>query len=652
VFTRKITTFGFATLLLLTMCLQIKVPLQEQTENKDIMITQAPQIADYGDVLSSVLSTSVHYSGLPKVDDIYYKAYPGALPETIVDEFIGGETDWIEGPHRKDLLDAVVAAGHKVSDLNPMAEFTFFPINCRDYKTTSGEVNMPLNDSNFRIALSYIYGVDDKQTDIYNYYQAPWQYAIDNPIPDAQLPWYDASIHMPNTDWDAAWSLLQDVGYSVDGDGWLCKDWVKVRPPDGPAEGKITILYSAGDLACPEGPGGGMVRNFNDFITYIGAIGPTMQISPLDFYTLILELLYYRDFDLVCWYLTDLGVFADWLYDLLHSSNIGAGGSNICGIVDPDFDEWTEVILTSLSVTEVIEACSNVQQKFVYELMPWIPVGSDLAFCTVAREGDPPAGRGELMNIISMPNYGPRNDYSWMTMHWNYSWPGGTVATALYDEPTTLNPYTEESPYGWQMLDRAIEPIVRRDPVTLEDMPWIATNWTIEHWISIPELGIEHGSTATFYIRQDVTWQDGYPVTAYDCVYNMRTMRVYHPERYSRVWANLVYEEADGPYKFTAYFSQTSLYYASYVAETALLAPKHIIEAVEQQVEDGDLASFFDWDPAFSDYADLGLGPPPEEYPWMKQLVGCGPFVFDYYDRSLAVGHVAKYEDFFVNALP
>jgi ABC-type transport system substrate-binding protein len=593
---------------------------------------------------SSVLSQTVHHSGVPKVDDIYYKAYPGALPETVVNEFCAGETDWMGGPSISALHDQVVDAGHIISEMDPMAEFTFFPFNCRDYKETSGEPNAPMNDSSFRIALSYVYGVDDKQTDVFNYYGVGWQYAIWNPVPDAQLPWYNASIRMPDTDFDEAWNTLSAAGYTNDTD-WLQKDGVDVR-----AGGDIVCLYPTGATFYPDGPLGGLANNWNAFLAEIGVNGPQMTVAPTDFSTLVTELMFTRNYDIIGIGLTNLGIYVDWIYDLSHSDNAGPWGWNFAGIVDTDFDTWGEIILTDMVVDNVIAAASDWQEKFVYELMPWMPVRAGLEFCTTANDT-----RGKLENVIPMDNYGPSNDYSWMCLHWNdgiggRTWPGDSYIRALGDEPHSMNPYDEDTLYGWQFLDRAIIGLCGRNPVTLKLMPMVANNWTVDHWTSIPELGITDGSTATFFMRQDVTWQDGYPVTAYDCVYNMRTMRVYEPGRYSGSWAHLVYEEADGPYKFNVYFDSTSLYHADNVAGTALLAPQHIIEAVEQQVEDGELDHFFDWNPSFSNYEDLMDVAPPAEYPWMKQIVGCGPFVFDYYDRETAVGHVAKYEDFFVSA--
>jgi ABC-type transport system substrate-binding protein len=236
-----------------------------------------------------------------------------------------------------------------------------------------------------------------------------------------------------------------------------------------------------------------------------------------------------------------------------------------------------------------------------------------------------------------------------MTIHWKgelgVAWPRGNVTVAMGDEPDTLNPWTDCTTYGWQMLDRAITGLTMIEPVNLTDMPFVATDWEIMHWTSVPELGIVNGSTATFWLRQDVEWHDGETVTAYDCVANMRFMREHHPGRYSSTWKHLVYEEADGPYKFNVFFDETSLYYADYVAKTSLLVPEHVIEIVEATFTD-----YRDWRPCDNAYHDLTGQSPPTAYPWMTQLVGCGPFVFNYYDRDQAIGRAERYQDFFVNA--
>jgi len=92
---------------------------------------------------AEVPKSSVHFSGLPKLDEIYFKAYPGATPETIVDEFIDGVTDWIPGPYRADLLARVINAGHKVVECSAF-KVDYIVINCRDYKESSGETKLSI----------------------------------------------------------------------------------------------------------------------------------------------------------------------------------------------------------------------------------------------------------------------------------------------------------------------------------------------------------------------------------------------------------------------------------------------------------------------------------------------------------------------------
>jgi hypothetical protein len=620
---------------------------------------------------TSAMSVTVHQSGLPKVDEIYYKAYPGEDPDVIVDEFIDGVTDWLGGPSRKDLYNRVQGNNtygtvHTISEKDPMAEFTFFPINCRDYEGSTEKPNFPLNDSSFRLALSYIYGVNDKDDDIWNYYEAEWHHALGNPVPPVQEPWYDAPTQMPDTSNDTAWNtILSPANYTVaeyDGQQWLHKNVSgvlrPVRPPDGPHLGKIQFFYSTGALFYPQGPGGGMVKNFNAFITdYLGAEGPLMEIVPVDFLRLVLELMLYHDYDILGIGLTNMGRYTDWIYDLSHSSNDVTWGWNFAGIHDDDFDTWGETILTSMNETIVEIATANWTRKFVYELMPWMPVRYGDEFCTMANATL--THFGELTNLVQMDIYGPSNDYSWMAMHWKGTpgivWPGGNYSRALGDAPDTLNPLTDNTLYGWQFMDRAIVGLTTVSPVPnpqtgfLDPMPMIATNWTVAHWTSIPELGIAEGSTATFSIRQDVQWHDSWVndthyVDAYDCVANMRFMREYHPGRYSSTWAHLVYEEAEDPYQFNVYFDSTSLYYAGYVSGTSLLVPEEILDVVEGYWED--------WQPCdnATKYAGLGLGPPPPDYPDLTQLVGCGPFVFHHYDRGFATGKVEAFNKFFINA--
>jgi len=429
---------------------------------------------------------------------------------------------------------------------------------------------------------------------------------------------------MPNTDWDMAWSILQNAGYYVEG-GYLKKGGKIVR--------NMELRYSTGVLYWERGPGVGFVRAFNTFMAHIGATnGPTITAIPTAFGTLVTMLLFgYYDF--IC-----LGMQMHG-----YCPEIIAGLINETGINNTELSYYVEMWVNASPYSpEAYYAGFMVQYLCINELMPYFPVGGGMAVCTVARDS-----RGELMNIISVPGVCRFNRWSYMTIHWKgppgQAWPGGMVRIALNNEWTTLNPFNESTVYGWRILNTVISPLLIENP-NGGWLPWIATNMTVTPWISIPELGIKDGMKVTFYLRQDVYWHDLKPVTAHDCEKNMKLLITYKPSLYSRVWALLVYAEAEGPYTFEAYANKVDYYWPYEVAKVSLLVPKHIAQKIEE-VGGNPLTWNFT-----KPYKELmGVDPPPQ-YPFLTQLVGCGPYVLDYASLSTLTAHVVKFNEFFVNA--
>jgi ABC-type transport system substrate-binding protein len=57
------------------------------------------------------------------------------------------------------------------------------------------------------------------------------------------------------------------------------------------------------------------------------------------------------------------------------------------------------------------------------------------------------------------------------------------------------------------MLNNVIyDALINLDPVTFEELPWLAESWETEPWTT-PEGG--DGLKLTFNLRDDVTWHDG-----------------------------------------------------------------------------------------------------------------------------------------------
>ncbi len=70
----------------------------------------------------------------------------------------------------------------------------------------------------------------------------------------------------------------------------------------------------------------------------------------------------------------------------------------------------------------------------------------------------------------------------------------------------TITPLVSADAYASEVQNYVLEPLIARDPETLEWRGLIAEDWTVS----------EDGKTLTFRLRRDVTFSDGRPLTAYD----------------------------------------------------------------------------------------------------------------------------------------
>lgn len=79
----------------------------------------------------------------------------------------------------------------------------------------------------------------------------------------------------------------------------------------------------------------------------------------------------------------------------------------------------------------------------------------------------------------------------------------------LPSDPETLNPITANSVYALAVTGLVYEQLFNLDNETLKPKPWLARRW---------DISADH-LFYTFYLRDDVKWQDGRPFTADDVVY-------------------------------------------------------------------------------------------------------------------------------------
>lgn len=139
----------------------------------------------------------------------------------------------------------------------------------------------------------------------------------------------------------------------------------------------------------------------------------------------------------------------------------------------------------------------------------------------------------------------PRNEPDYATGDW--------YVDAFRTSVGKLTPLVSTDVYQNTIESFVLEPLIKRDPDTLEFRPWIARDWQIS----------EDGLTYSFDLREDVNFADGEPLTSEDVVftYDLITDPAINAPRLQPYYENVVSVEAEGPYRVV--FTMSEPYFKS-----------------------------------------------------------------------------------------
>lgn len=630
----------------------------------------------------------------PRIDEIWFKVIQSS--STAVADMKAGLIDYLPGaPTYKDYED-FQTLGFDTS-LAEMAAFAWFGFNCRDYTPSyaplPGKTLQPCNDSVFRTAMHYAIGTEEKAR-ITSALLGPLTYPCDSIVPPAQTEWHNPAVTMPKN-WALAEQMLLDAGYTVVGG--------KLYNPDGSEVRTMELLYSSGDLLLQTTVEEYCIvwnKFFEDMgVTAAGGGGYKLYpIKPMgmSFGAIVMKILSSHDFDIMTLGWTNLGRFCDYVYDFFNSKFAVPWAYNTGGFENDTCDDLTEIIKFSLDRVAINAAADEFQERFSYEWNPYIvrTAGYQAGVYGRAPHAPPydPVEIRRLDNWLAMPSYGADNDWTWSLMHWEDN-PTGTcdyINRRIAMPPSELHPWYSDELYEWNILDRVVAGllnIVPTGPDSLKDMPWIACNWTVTYW-KWPALGIENGMKVQFNLRHDVYWQNGDQVTAEDVMMNWDMLREWKPGRYSTMWENLIYTEMEDPFTVAAYVNQTSISTLYDFAGTGLFFPKRILQELEARLHNvthpwyHNARAFMPWledytaffkhkkipvDPAPVDplistkyegddiSGNIGHNPlgdfaePPKMVEEYTCLIGCNPYIYDYWHPMENIAHVVAFPKFWWN---
>lgn len=503
----------------------------------------------------------------PKIDELYMVIHRD--PDSQILALERGKLDVLGDITRPVDVDRLAADDRIELSISRGFHIFFMGFNLRQRPWDS----LPL-----RKAVSHAIPKQQIVRDLFSGYSAP----VSTYLPPVS-PYYEPDVPTYPHDPELARDILKEAGWSWDAGGRL------VPPGSDKPLDTFRLLSPAAQTAPTTME---IARRIADAL---GEIGLPVELEPLDF-SVMIRRLDVHDFDLfiMAWSLTR---DPDSLFAFFHSSMDMEGGYNIQGLHDPEVDRVTEKLRWAPDRETAVSAAREAQ-RLLSEKIPWIPIYSRFMIAAVTRDwkgivSSEVTTADNLWTLLSMePGKGPMRPVFW----------------ALPSEPRSLNPLSTGSAYDWQILGLVFDGMIAVDPYTLEDIPWLATRWTIETL----ESGKGPKTRLTFTLRDGVTWHDGKPFTSGDVRSTLLFLQENRIPRYYDSVRDIESVETPDDLTVVVTMGNTSYWHLHNIGGAPVL-PAHILAMVDD---------WKSWQPSRTAHP---------EAEGLSMLVGTGPFVFREY---------------------
>ena len=319
-----------------------------------------------------------------------------------------------------------------------------------------------------------------------------------------------------------------------------------------------------------------------------------------------------------------LGRIPDHLYALCHSSQDTTslwGARNAAGVNDTIIDALVETVKYGLDL-DAMEAAAKQAQEMLFD--PALPNADNYALSHMMLYSRTyfDSYNPNLRGIINSHGFGSENAWTFLNLDWV---PGferqidsrSGVISILYRKPVSLNPLYASSGNEWDILNRVFDGLITVNPYNHNDVPWLASDWAITQTTT--------GMDIDFTLRNDVTWQDGKPFTAYDVEFCLEFIKAHSVPRYQGTWSALedvVVTDAD---TFTIQCNREGIGLFYDFAALATMIPEHIWNRTwssDEAVLNYDPTEAYNVAPGYT----AGPNPPP------TNLFGTGLWRFQFYN--------------------
>lgn len=539
----------------------------------------------------------------------------------------------------------------------------FIAYNVRDtatiqsYYRTNINGHWPLHDVEFRHALIHSYDQLGIIPPIYGYVVTP----VRSLVPPAQSKYYspDAQTHPYNpgnpltsvAGDGTSCGILKAAGYTfVDaGTTGVVDDFDYWNMPNGqplphmeiwtPLAGDAPTSFQHGaefvadlaliGLASTSNNGGrGMLNVGRAFSTYLTECRQGLFDAFMVFWT--------------------FGRLPSQLFDALHTSQdsrLYNGRDNSPGVNDATIDALVEDVKYSLNPDDIEVAAKQVQ-VMLYD--PELPNADNfaLSYMLLYSRSYFDVYDQNAAGVVKSPGYGSDNTWTWINVHWKpgleYTEGGKTVFRYINGlPPSSLNPMYAITAYEWNIITQVLDGLTNVNPYNHADMPWIATDWSITELVS-------GGMEIDMTIRDDVKWQDGWTVTAYDIEWCLEFIRNYQVPRYAATWEQLTDVQVTDATHLKIIMAEPGLSLFYDVTGLGLLAPQHIWDRFGDYNVPANRLAVLSYDPSEGYNLAPGYTQIPGATPPTTNLFGTGPFEFQFYDSTNNYDDMWKNEEYFM----
>jgi len=334
----------------------------------------------------------------------------------------------------------------------------------------------------------------------------------------------------------------------------------------------------------------------------------------------------------------------DYLYEMKHSQMYWHPGicPNYMFFNNSEYDQWAEQLKFANTVDEAVQAAWKCQEVYatpckigsipiecrygikamkrcysgtpgiydeedMYETQPW--KGFVNGYWSKCSCGGAMGINSWWTFLNAYPEGHLMGDCQHMTIRYGFSVP----------DLQSLNPIYANDYWEWEVMNKIYDTLLKEDPYTLEDIPWMAKNFTVGTYVH-PIYGV--CTKVKFTLRTDVTWQDGVPFSVADVRFTISEL----PKKLAEMgypppwWHQKVKFVLDckiiDPCNIEVLFNVNSIWALHWVGELKIL-PKHI------------------WQPIVETLDPTTFAPDPN-------LIGCGPWRLAAYEPMVSTLLVAN----------